>query len=186
LLKTHIRDEWEIPIRYFDKAWSEFLYDGPVKACVHSLKYEGYTSIAEYMAGLMFDLAGLQVNTGYDYLIPVPLHPVKKRERGYNQALLLARAFAKRMNLPVSERSIYRCRYTETQTLKTHQERISNVSLAFKCYKNADIKGRKILIVDDVVTTGSTLNSIAQLLKENQAKRVDIMTFAFANISKHQ
>ncbi|HOD52962.1 MAG TPA: ComF family protein [Candidatus Cloacimonadota bacterium] len=186
LLKTHIRDEWEIPVKYFDRAYSIFRYDGPVRQCIHFLKYEEYTHIAEYMAILMLETGGLKVPVNYDFVIPVPLHPVKKRERGYNQAELFANAIAKRLGLSVELNIVTRNRYTETQTLKSHQERISNVSHAFKCYTKADIQGKKILLVDDVVTTGSTINSIAQLLKERKAKRVDILTFAFANIGKHQ
>ncbi len=183
--KIHISDEWEIPVKYFSKAYSEFKYSDIVKQLVHSLKYENYTKIAKYMAYLTFDIAGLKIKTKYDYLVPVPLHKVRQRERGYNQALLIAKAIGKRLDLPVSSKIIYRTRYTSTQTQKNHEERLSNVSNAFKLYKKANVKGKKILLIDDVVTTGSTLNTIAHVLKENHAKQVDIFVFAWANEKAH-
>lgn len=182
LLKKHISDEWEISERCFDRVHSVYFYDSVVRECIHYMKYEEYTQLAKYMVYLMFEVGGLKVSQHYDYVIPVPLHRVKERERGYNQAYLLCHEISSYLKLKCRNDVMYRTRYTETQTLKTHEQRQNNVKQAFKLNKKLNYHGLRIAIVDDVITTGSTVNSMAQLLKEHGAKRVDIITFAFANV----
>lgn len=186
LLKTHISDESISPDKYYTKAYSAFKYDDVSKECIHFFKYLSYTKMSDYLAYLAFDISGLELNTKYDYLIPVPLYKTRLRERGYNQAVLLANSFSKKLNIPVSTKIIYRSRHTDTQTQKSHEERKTNVKNAFKLHKTAEVKGKKFLLVDDVITTGSTMNSIAKLLKENKAKRIDLISFTWATTFTHQ
>lgn len=182
LLKKHISDEWEISERCFDRVYSAFFYDSVIRECIHYLKYEEYLHLSDFMVQLMFEEAGLKIVKNYDFLIPVPLHRVKERERGYNQAFLLCQSISSYLKIPCRKDIMTRSRYTETQTLKTHEQRQNNVKHAFKLNKNVDLKGLRIAIVDDVITTGSTVNSMAKLLKDNGVKHVDIITFAFANV----
>lgn len=182
LLKKHISNEWEIEEICFDKVYSCFFYDDVVRDLVHCFKYQEYKHLAQFIAEIMKDNLQLNHRFSYDFVIPVPLHHIKKKERGYNQAELLTGCLSKLYNLNFNNKLIYRNRYTETQTLKTHSERKHNMENAFSINKKIKTEGKKILIIDDVITTGSTVNTIARMLKHNGAKTVDIMTFAFANV----
>lgn len=182
-IKKHIGCEWELEKIFFNKVYSPFLYDGTIRNLVHLLKYNGYSKITGFMVQLMSDYLNRNVKGQiYDGLIPIPLHPVKKRERGYNQALLLANDLSKILGIPVTDNLLFRKRYTETQTLKSHEERVSNLDNAFIIKDKIDLKHKKYLLVDDVITTGSTVNQAAKLLKMQGADRTDVLTFAYANI----
>jgi ComF family protein len=115
----------------------------------------------------------------FDIIVPVPLHPTRLRERGFNQARLLAELLSARISIRC-KRVLKRIRYTTTQTALDRAERIENLHNAFRLRKNADVRGLQVLLIDDVVTTGSTLSECARVLKRAGAISVYAATAARA------
>lgn len=113
-----------------------------------------------------------------DGFIFVPMHPRKKRERGFNQAELLAHALAKKMHKPLYSRFLKRSRITSTQTKLTAHQRQSNVQGVFSIQWARWLEGRRLILIDDVMTTGATVNECARTLKMAGAARVDVLTVA--------
>lgn len=152
-------------------------------AAVHALKYDGWGGIADAMGERMARLAWPRdVIEERTALVPIPLARVRERERGYNQATLLARALGKRQRLPVWDDVISRDRFTQTQTRLTPSERSANVHHAF-CVNDAvrsGLIGAHLILVDDVLTTGSTLNAAASALFDAGARIVSYVTFGRA------
>src|SRR5690606_608286 len=153
---------------------------------VHALKYGGWSAVAagmaERMARLHWPRDVVEERTA---LVPVPLAPVRERERGYNQSALLARALGARLELPVWEHALHRVRATRTQTRLTADERRGNVSGAFRVPETAaaDLRGAHLVLVDDVVTTGATLATCAAELFGAGARVLSIVTFGRAPAS---
>jgi ComF family protein len=115
----------------------------------------------------------------FDIIVPVPLHPTRRRERGFNQARLLAELLSARISIRCKE-VLKRIRYTTTQTALDRAERIENLHNAFRLRKNADVRGLHVLLIDDVLTTGSTLSECARVLKRAGAISVYAATAARA------
>lgn len=157
---------------------SSVLSRGPVRDLIHALKYGGATWAVGPLAEFGLEALGdSRLSPPYDALVPVPLHPVRRRARGYNQSELLARAVASPQKTPVL-RALERRRDTATQTHFDRKERMQNLRGAFAPSKNTDIDGMSILIIDDVLTTGSTLDECARALLGAGAARVDALTIA--------
>jgi ComF family protein len=115
----------------------------------------------------------------FDLIVPVPLHPARERERGFNQAALLAERLAASMNV-ASRPLLERTRYTTTQTAYDRAERMENLAGAFRLRKNRDVRDLRVLLIDDVLTTGSTLSECARVLKAAGALSVHAATAARA------
>lgn len=153
---------------------------GPqVRAAIHAFKYADQPYLADYLAGWMNkywskypDLEEVQL------IIPVPLYPKKKRQRGYNQSELLARSLARMRQLPLDITSLRRVRNTPSQTQFGREGRLQNMSGAFSCATPEAVKGKIVLLVDDVATTGATLEGCAEALKAAGAKKVFAYTLA--------
>jgi ComF family protein len=142
-------------------------FEGAVRTAVHRLKYNGQRALAEPLAELLERTA--RELPSADAIVPLPLHPARERERGYNQSGLLAVALAGRLELPVLPAAV-RTRKTNDQVGLTRRERQENVRGAFACPDPALVAGRRLLLVDDVCTTGSTLVACAApLLRANAA-----------------
>jgi len=152
------------------------LYDGALRSIIHSLKYEGRRSLATPLAARIRARCRTVLD-GADLAVAVPLHPSRRRERGFNQALDLARG----LGLPVT-RALRRVRRTASQTALSVTERHRNVSRAFApsriAWLRRDICGLVVVLVDDVSTTGATLNECAVVLKELGAREVRAVTAA--------
>ncbi len=165
----------------FDKARSVFSYDDILQNLIHEFKYNEMTSIIKLLGKLSHEyLTKFQPFDHIDYIVPVPLHKVKKRSRGFNQSEYIAREISRGMNWKCLPNLIKRKKFTETQTKLNKQQRRKNVSMAFRINQKYDIKYKNILLVDDVFTTGSTVNSIASVLKEKQVNKVYVFTIARA------
>ena len=152
------------------------LYDGALRSVIHALKYEGRRSLAAPLASRIRDRCHTALD-GADVVVPVPLHPSRRRQRGFNQALDLSR----RLCLPVAQ-ALNRVRATESQTALSEAERRRNVDAAFapsrRWWIRKQIAGRIVVLVDDVSTTGATLNECALVLKTLGAREVRAVTAA--------
>jgi len=142
-----------------------FEKEGITQRLVHSLKYYGNKSLAEYLGRIA---ANELKNDGFyasvDTIVPVPLHPVKKRQRGYNQSEFIARGIASVYNCRIDNTSIRRNIYTKSQTRKTTYERHINVENIFEVTDYEALAGHHILLVDDVITTGATTSACIDAL----------------------
>lgn len=165
-----------------DRARAVGGYDGALRAIVHALKYEGRRSLAQPLADLM-RVRGADVLAGADWAAPVPLHPSRRRERGFNQAADLARY----LGVPVRQ-ALRRHRATRTQTGLPAARRHRNVRDAFALAPGQErrealegregLEGSIVVLIDDVSTTGATLDECARVLKEAGVKEVRALTAA--------
>lgn len=157
---------------------SAFRYDDGSKSLVLGLKFLDKTENAKVLARWLQN-AGRDIwNEGVDVIIPVPLHYLRLVKRRYNQSALLARELHKLVNIPVDFDSVERHKNTRPQVEFSGHERIRNVKGAFRVKYPKKIKGQRIVLIDDVLTTGSTLKECALALKKAGAKSVDTLTVA--------
>ena len=156
---------------------SPFRFEGTIRKAVHEFKYRNLRAVAGLLAQLMGDYL-TENSVPFDVIVPVPLHPKRLRERGYNQSLLLANELGKLTALPVNDNCLVRKIYNVPQA-KTGsvEERRQNVIGIFSCV-NEDLLEKKVLLVDDVTTSGATLNACASVLKTGGAMSVWGLTLA--------
>lgn len=160
-----------------DGAWCLTDFVPVMQQLIHLLKYNRRTRVVERLCDFWTsEISRCLDGVAYDRVAPIPLHPRKARERGYNQVAGLARWLGVYQNIPLSLDLLARTRYTTTQTQLNAEKRHSNVSGAFRL--NAPVEGMNILLVDDVLTTGSTANACAAVLKATGARRIDLLTLA--------
>ncbi len=165
----------------FDKACSVFHFNKVVQNLIHELKYSEMTKAAKYLGEFAVEyLCKFQPFKNVDIIMPVPLHKVKKRARGFNQAEFLTKEIAKKMNRQHIPNLVLRKKFTKTQTKLKKEQRQINVSKAFVLNPKFDVAQKNILIVDDVFTTGSTVNAISKLLKNNEVSKIYVLTIARA------
>ena len=155
-----------------------FEKEGPFQNIAHALKYAGVQQIGFELGrrlGYRIREEGVQA----DMIVPVPLHRRKLRERGYNQAALIARGISEICHIPLCEDAVVRMRWTETQTTLSKQERRRNVQDAFTC-KSLCVKRKRVIVIDDVITTGATIEAVAVALKEIGAVEIVAASAAIA------
>jgi competence protein ComFC len=166
---------------YFDAAVSAYRSRGIARDVILNFKYGKQIHLRHLVAGWLiaaFDDPRLR-DRRFDAIVPVPLHPARQRERGFNQAALLAERVGPHLDIAVRP-VLQRVRFTTTQTAFDRAERIQNLRHAFRLRKNADVRNWRVLLIDDVLTTGSTLSECARVLKENGARSVHAATAARA------
>lgn len=166
----------------FERATSlaYFTKDGLLQHLLHRLKYQNRESIGIRLGELLgYELKPHSWARQLQGVIPVPLHPRKEAARGYNQSLLIAEGLARVLGIPCLAGVLLRTRATESQTLKNRQERMENVSGAFRVVREDRVKGKHVLLVDDVLTTGATLESCATALLARGC-RVSVATIGIA------
>ncbi|MDH3346433.1 MAG: ComF family protein [Kiritimatiellaceae bacterium] len=164
---------------HFDAARSATRYDGAVGEALRALKYEsGIWTVPDLVELLYACVQAEYLNVSFDWITAVPLYSVRRRARGYNQSALLASALARRMRIPIKERRIRRIRPTVSQTGLTAPQRAANVSNAFRVGVFSRFQGDRVLLVDDVMTTGATVNACAGALKKGGAASVHVVTVA--------
>ena len=162
----------------FDEVTAPFAYERVARTAVHRPKYSGLRAIAPSMARPMAEALSLS-GVRADVIVPVPLHPSRLRERGFNQALLLARHVGEAVGVPVREDVLQRLVAGTPQVdAATIDERRRNVAGAFALAPGADVAGLEVVLVDDVLTTGSTLDAAAGVLKRGGARSVRALAFA--------
>ena len=151
---------------------------GPAREAILAFKHTGRDTLGRHLAELMAERSGPILADGpWDVLVPVPLHPRRERQRGFNQAAFLARHVGRRAGLPVAARALRRLRATPPQS-GDPADRRRNVRDAFSVARPAQVAGRHVLLVDDVLTTGATANECARALRRAGARRVGVYTLA--------
>lgn len=165
----------------FDRAVSFGEYAGTVRGLIHLLKYDNVMPAAPVLGRLLAE-AVQQLDLAADsapVLVPVPLHKTKRSERGFNQAELIVRSAAKHLPQPLEIAAVLkRQRPTHSQVGLTREERIANLRDAFRVVEPVRVKGKTVIVVDDVMTTGTTVSECARVLKKAGAKRVWAATVA--------
>ncbi len=151
--------------------------DGPARKLVHRLKYSDRAEIARPMARWMAR-AGADILADTDLLAPVPLHPLRLWRRRFNQAAMLAREIARVTGKPCDAGALLRVKATPSQVGLTRAQRAENVQGAFRVADGAGVRGRKVTLIDDVLTSGATVNAAARVLLRAGASRVDVLVFA--------
>jgi ComF family protein len=160
-----------------------FEKDGKVQQLIHSIKYFGNKQLATYLG----KIAALEMRVDgifreIDLLIPVPLHPKKQRKRGFNQSEWIAKGIETVCQCPIETSVLFRTKHTDTQTRKTIYERHLNVEEIFSL-KNADsLTGKHILLIDDVITTGATLNACIKTLSAIPDIRISIFSLSVVRV----
>lgn len=164
---------------FFDIARAPYIYEGLLMTAIHELKYARKSYLARSLGPLLASYAARWLGNPDGLLVmPVPLHPRRLRERGFNQSLLLARHVASGLEAELDYLSLRRTRFTQPQTNLTSDERRKNVRKAFDVRGTAGVRGRTVILVDDVATTGSTLNECARVLKKAGVREVCCLALA--------
>ena len=171
----------KLPIRYA-LSYLRFVRHGRVQHLLHELKYQGQRDVGTALGqlyGAELHAAGFAAD--FDLIVPVPLHPKKLAKRGYNQAAAFATGLAEGLKVPASATALRRIANTQTQTKKNRAQRWDNVATVCEVENPAAVIGRRLLIVDDVLTTGATLEACGAVLLAAGAAEVSIATIACAD-----
>ena len=161
-----------------ERTRSPFYFEGPIRTAIHKLKYDGVTALTGPLGGLLADCWLTQSMSG-DMIVPVALHRDRRRQRGFNQAALLARELSELVDVPVDEETLVRHRDTASQVGLDFGQRRDNVRDAFRCTRTG-LRDERVVLVDDVLTSGATLEACAAALREAGVSRVQALTVARA------
>lgn len=167
----------------FNAVMAEFFFSktGKVQHLIHGLKYhhcrENGIFLGQEIGKSLLKAADYQV---IDYIVPIPLHPKKEKIRGYNQSRVIAEGISEIMNVPIAEKCLVRSVFTDTQTKKSREDRWQNVKDIFEVKNPEKLKGKHVLLVDDVLTTGATLLSAGKSLLQVEGIKISVATAACA------
>ncbi len=162
---------------YYDLARSLIKFDEYSKKIIHNFKYKDKTSLAKTFTKLLYNQYQHELH-GIDYIIPVPMNRFKRLFRMYNPALILALEISKRIRTSVVPGMLIKTKWTKAQTYLSKNEREKNLAGSIIMNKKYQINGKRILLIDDVLTTGTTINKCAKILKAAGARYVVVMTIA--------
>ncbi len=163
-------------------AFLNFTKSGKVQRLIHQLKYKSKTEVGVLLGELYGkDLKKADLYKSIDVVIPVPLHWKKQKKRGFNQSDVFGRGIAKSMNIKLDTKSLIRNVDTATQTKKTREQRWENVRDVFELKNGKQLEDKHILLIDDVITTGSTMEASANTLLTIPGVKVSVATIAFAS-----
>lgn len=165
------------PKKYYDRAFAPFRYEGKVVVSIHNLKYHNQKWLGDYLSKIMFDYISQFDDVKFDLVIPIPLNEKRYKQRGYNQSRLLCNEFSRRGYI-VDETSVIRTKNTQSQTNFTSTERQENMKNAFQVVSKENLKGKNILVVDDVYTTGATMNEMCETLHKAKVGHIYCLTLA--------
>ncbi len=162
--------------------YSPFIFekDGALQSLLHQLKYNNKFGLGIFLGKLIGENSKTIIDSwNCDLLVPIPLHPIKKAERGYNQSKLLAKGISEIVKIKVKSGAIKRVKFTESQTKMNLAERQKNVENIFKARSDI-VENKNLILVDDVITTGSTITSAARELKNKGANNIYALSVAIA------
>lgn len=164
---------------HFSSARSAVVARSVVLEAIHRFKYSRALWFENFLADLLVrEAAPALRGQPWNFIVPVPLHPLKEREREFNQAARLAARLARATGIPLNEKILRRVNPTATQTLLTREQRATNMRNAFAVRPGSKLAGRRLVLVDDVFTTGATTNACAQALRKAGAAEVCVWTVA--------
>ncbi len=169
-------------VRVFEQGKSVFVYKDDITRLIAGLKYKNKKYLGKAFASFLVEKykeAGWSV----DCVIPVPLSPARAKWRGYNQSELLAKEFCKQLDLPLRTDILYKIMDTESQASLNLQERKKNLLSSFEVPDKSSVKGKSVLVIDDVMTTGATLNACATALIKAKASKIYVLTIAHGKIN---
>ena len=165
--------------KYFENHYYIFKYDSIIRNLIIDYKFNEkpylYRSIFEFLNKYQKKYVQFEI---YDIIIPVPISKKRNKERGYNQSLLIAREIAKNEKVKLRNNVILKVKNNNTQSKLNKEERAENVKNVYKITNNKEIIDKNILLIDDIFTTGATLNECSKMLKQASAKKVDVLTIA--------
>jgi ComF family protein len=161
---------------HFDQALAAGLFEGPLREAIHVYKYRPVKSLGKPLAAWMAEQ--VRMTAHLDLAVPVPLHRKRLRHRGFNQALILAHGISQRFSVPLLFDNLMRLRSTRPQVELSSHERMENVKGAFGLVRPSEVREKRVLLIDDVFTTGATMNECARVLKEAGAASVTVQTLA--------
>ncbi len=165
--------------RYFDRAHSVCVYEGITRECVHKFKYDGALSLETLFTELMANYAERYMDkNAFDLIVPVPLHRTKLRERSFNQAAILASFLSRKLKIPCVDNNLIRVKAGRPQIDLPKKERLKDIKGAFKTRRPILLNGSSVLLVDDVLTTGATVNECSKVLKLAGVRYVEVLTLA--------
>lgn len=187
LTLPYLTDTKEIEQRFWGKVEIEkviillkFTKEGKVQTLLHRLKYRSNPEVGEFLGEILGQkIINEQLNI--DLLIPVPMHPEKQKQRGYNQAEKIAEGIKSITLIEIDNDSLIKTKQSISQTKKSREERSKNVDNLFELINPEKIRNKKIGLVDDVLTTGATLEACSRILLENGANEIHIITIAATN-----
>jgi len=163
----------------FDFARAYCRYDDPLKEIIHQFKYHPHPGLAKPLARLLFLVYQSNFEEfSADLVLPVPMHKSREKERGFNQAYELSKYFSRLAQIPLQSKILFRINATRVQAGLSRRERRLNLVGSFQVSGRIGIKDKKVMLIDDVFTTGATVNECAKLLKQNGAQRVTVLTLA--------
>lgn len=163
--------------RHYDHGRALFKFDARSKQLIHALKYYDKSIVALVAAKMLYQRYHREID-GYEIIIPIPMHKLKRLFRLYNQAQLLAEQLAIISKKSVMSDNLLKIKFTASQTTLSRKQRLSNVRHSFIVSEPSLITGKKVILVDDVVTTGSTMNHCAELLKKAGATEIMALSIA--------
>lgn len=172
----------------FDYGFSAMGYGLYERRLIFNLKYDGKTYLASIIADIIYDaMQSKALNLEADMIIPVPIHKKRLKERGFNQAEKIANHLGRKMSLPVETKVLYRIKDTHTQRALSPEERHENMKDVFgiKEGKEAMVKDKSIILLDDIYTTGATVSSCGKELRKYGAKKIYVLTLLFAGNRHH-
>lgn len=163
----------------FDRLWFVAPYEGILRESLHKLKYKGEKPLTGSLSQLLIVFAKKYLfSFHFDAALPVPLAPLKERERSFNQSALFAKALATALSVPYTSGNLLRVRATLPQVSLQKSERLENMEDAFRVKDPSLYVGKNLLLVDDVVTTGATVSSASKVLRERGAKTISVLALA--------
>ncbi len=157
---------------------SPFLYEGKVRQAIKQFKFSGQRLFGKLFGEMLYE--ELKVHSwicDYDFIIPVPLHPERLLERGYNQSEIIAEVISERFGIPIVNDALFRIRNTERQSVLNGRARIENVKGAFLAFEKT-VRNKRILLIDDIYTMGATAGACADSLKDAGASEVAVITLS--------
>ena len=165
----------------YGAAFYKYLKGGNVQELIHNFKYKGFQEIGLFVGEKYGEeLMQTKVFSNIDYIIPVPLHPKKMRIRGFNQSEVFGRGLASSMSAELEVGNLHRIVHSDTQTRKSRWDRYKNVASIFGISDAQKLKGKHILLVDDVITTGSTIEACVVKLQEVEDIKISVVAMATA------
>jgi len=161
---------------HFDRAISVLHYTPEVRQLIHRFKYGGISYLSRTLGRWMAQAYKQRCDWELDIILPVPLHPRRQRQRGFNQSALLARELGRYIDVPVKENVLVRKKYTPAQAGLSKFQRMQNLRGAFEVREPETVRGKSVLLVDDVFTTGSTVDECSKVLLQAGVQRVYVIT----------